>query len=317
MLTMMVQKSKWIRGVDADAPVTAVARQALEWRLELVWHYLRRAGERHPDPEDVHQLRVATRRAAATVEAYRDLLSAKRHEWFANALDKIRKAAGDARDFDVLLMRLDIRLADEIQEHWKLLGERIQQLRKESQKPIRKISRRMHAKDYLDRVEALADRIAWRVDDQPEPSFGQAARARLQGLAAPFFTAGKGDLLDIESLHQFRILGKALRYGIEIFSAAMASEMRREVYPLIVQLQEKLGQINDHASAVTRFQTWASEWNEPELADALETLVIEEKTALQESRRDFQTWWTQQRALELEDRFQSSLRGDVADVMSA
>jgi CHAD domain-containing protein len=165
----------------------------------------------------------------------------------------------------------------------------------------------MQDKNYLHRVEALVDRVEWRDSNDPEPTFGKAARERLQRLADPFFAAAKGDLLDIEALHQFRILGKALRYGIENFAAAVAPEMRGDVYPLVEQLQEKLGKINDHASAVTRFQTWADEWSELDLADALETLVIEEKTALQECRREFHAWWTMQRVHELEDRFHTAL----------
>ena len=52
-----------------------VARRALDARLDLVGHYLPRAADAADETENVHQLRVATRRAMAAMQIF-DALSA-------------------------------------------------------------------------------------------------------------------------------------------------------------------------------------------------------------------------------------------------
>ena len=54
----------------------------------------------------MHQLRVATRRAAATVRIFDALLPQRRMRRLNKCLRKIRRAAGTARDLDVLADRL-------------------------------------------------------------------------------------------------------------------------------------------------------------------------------------------------------------------
>lgn len=72
-----------------------------------MWHELSTAGAGSPrDIQRVHQLRVATRRAIAAIDAFRDLLPTKRADWFTKQLRRIRRAAGEARDLDVLTDRL-------------------------------------------------------------------------------------------------------------------------------------------------------------------------------------------------------------------
>ena len=58
------------------------------------------------DVEHVHRLRVATRRASAALKLYRDCVGDKPARWMKKWLRKIRRAAGDARDLDVLADRL-------------------------------------------------------------------------------------------------------------------------------------------------------------------------------------------------------------------
>ena len=69
----MVRKGKWISDVSPDEPLLVVARCVLESRLEQVWHYLPRAADEPEHVENVHQLRVSTRRAMAALEIFQDL----------------------------------------------------------------------------------------------------------------------------------------------------------------------------------------------------------------------------------------------------
>ncbi len=103
----MSRKSKWIEAKSADEFAPAVARRAIAARLKTLWNWLPLAAKHSADDvEYVHQLRVASRRAMAVLEIFDAMLPRKRSKWFAKQLNRVRKAAGEARDLDVLAPRL-------------------------------------------------------------------------------------------------------------------------------------------------------------------------------------------------------------------
>ena len=53
-----------------------------------------------------------------------------------------------------------------------------------------------------------------------------------------------------------RISGKQVRYTMELLAGAFDESFRRELYVIFAEVQEMLGTINDHASAVTMFHEW-------------------------------------------------------------
>ncbi len=54
------------------------------------------------------------------------LVPPSRSEWFTKKLKKIRKAANDARDLEVLRKRVEQRASDEPHDVWKQLLKRVQ-----------------------------------------------------------------------------------------------------------------------------------------------------------------------------------------------
>src|SRR5438105_1865201 len=98
---------KWIDGLTAAMPVTEAARLVFDVRLEPIRRSLGRV-EKHPqeNPEDVHQLRVGTRRAVAALKIFEDWLPGKRYREARRRLRRLRRAAGAARDWDVFLASL-------------------------------------------------------------------------------------------------------------------------------------------------------------------------------------------------------------------
>ena len=106
----MSQSGKWIDGIRPDGTVCDSARVSLAARLAAVAYWLPLAAEHaDQDVEHIHRLRVSTRRAIAALKLYRDLLPRKPFRWLKKRLKKIRRAAGEARDLDVL--------AEWIQQH--------------------------------------------------------------------------------------------------------------------------------------------------------------------------------------------------------
>src|SRR5579872_6321168 len=103
---------KWISDLAADVPLAEAARHVLAVRLRVVGEALPRAvHEADRDPEHVHQLRVATRRADAALRIFGCCLPQKAYKRARKRLRRIRRAAGAARDWDVFLIALRERAA--------------------------------------------------------------------------------------------------------------------------------------------------------------------------------------------------------------
>ena len=67
-------------------------------------------------------------------------------------------------------------------------------------------------------------------------------------------------IVDTAELHQFRIRAKALRYAIELVAAAFDPELRKKLYPLVEELQERLGRFRITSTAAERCRNWATEY---------------------------------------------------------
>ena len=82
--------------------------------------------------------------------------------------------------------------------------------------------------------------------------------------------------------------------------------LRTELYPLIEQLQDRLGAINDHAVAIERFRKWREESSEPRRRKRFRELIKSEKKLLAESLWDFARWWTPRRSKWIQRRFRAT-----------
>ena len=78
----MAASGKWIEGIGPDSTVDEAARRSLEVRLPAVNHWLPLAAYMAAqDVENVHRLRVSTRRPRAALRIYRDGLPRRRDRW--------------------------------------------------------------------------------------------------------------------------------------------------------------------------------------------------------------------------------------------
>jgi CHAD domain-containing protein len=302
-----VRKGKWIQGTLPTAPVSAVAREAMRARLRAVSYYLPLAAHKSDrDVEYVHQLRVSTRRAVALLRIFRPLLAEKDADWLDRKLKKIRRAAGEARDLDVLGRRIVEWVEQGPFTARAALLARVERCRDQAQAPIGKVQSKMCRGRFSDRVDRIVKRVRWRENDA-EPSFACAAAGCLRTVAEPFFEAAAGDLADLAALHCFRITAKHLRYSIEVFAAAFDARFRSELYPRVEEVQTRLGEVHDHAAAIDRFQRWLSEWRDGPETDALDDLVEIERANLARTRQEFIRWWTPDEAADLRQRFDQAL----------
>lgn len=299
----MSRKSKWIEAKSADEFAPAVARRAIGARLKTLWNWLPLAAKHSAeDVEYVHQLRVASRRAMAVVEIFDAMLPRKRSKWFSKQLNRVRKAAGEARDLDVLAPRLAATCKSERSAAGIALMERLALARRAAQPPIAAIYRRLAKRGFPRRVKKLLGKVYWRQATAPA-AFRTVAQLQLRTMATEFFLAAEGDFGSTLALHQFRIATKQLRYAMEVFVDAFAPSFRKELYPLVEELQEKLGAINDHANARDRYLTWIDDTQNESQRLLLGQLISQETTGLQQTTHAFRDWWTPARAADLKARF--------------
>jgi CHAD domain-containing protein len=262
-----------------------------------VEHYLPLAAQQwQEDVEHVHQVRVWSRRATAALRLYRDLLPWGKAAKVKKHLSQIRRAANDARDDDVLILRLQqdpddpgaVRLMERVREH-----------RQQSQEPLSKIFERLcNGEKFGHHVQRLLKRTRARAksDKHGATKFRKWARKNLRPYVEEFFHRADADFADYEALHQLRISGKKLRYTMELLAGAFPSRFTKRLYPKVTALQDRLGEINDYATAKARYVRWLDESDTAPEAGYLRNLMEEEGQLLQQRMAEFAKWFTPERA---------------------
>jgi CHAD domain-containing protein len=312
----MGRNSKWIESQPGDA-VVVVARRALSARLGRLWHYLERSVHDSSDEaENVHQLRVFTRRTAVAMDTFDDWLPKRRGRWLRKQLKRLRKAAGDARDLDVLRIRWTTELEHLPPNQAALLLEQVKRRRRKAQWPIEDAYHKLASKRFPRKARKLTKRLRYRGYDESlakkeSRENGSADNQQMKSLAVtslrhllvPYFAAAGAELHDTEALHAFRIQSKAVRYEMEIFAGAFDDSFRQALYPLVADLQERLGRVNDHVTAQRFLSTWRTEAQAEAVQQALDAGIQLEQQALETAQQEFLTWWTPQRRDDLRSQF--------------
>ena len=292
----------------SEQPISYVAYRALRKRLKMVTHYAPLAVDLWQDEiEHVHQLRVATRRARAALHLYEDLFPKRPLRWMNRRLSELRRAAGNARDLDVLGQRLRTIAGEKQDSHLGAVVEKIAACRRKAQKPLTIAYKKAKRKGFAKRSRALAVASHWPGDER-EPTFATSARARLSPLVDEFFAAAQADLSHLEALHQMRIAAKHVRYAVELLAEAFDEVVVGKLSATFAELQEKLGTINDHATAIVMLNDWFRRASDNESRAELAELIACEEKQLDESCQEFRQWWTQERATGLAEQFEMMLK---------
>jgi len=245
---------KWIDGLKPGMPIAEAAKTVLTARFAVVKNYLPLAVEKsHEDVEHIHQLRVGTRRANAALRVFEDAFPRKLLKQTKRTLRRIRQAAGNARDWDVLILALPAA---------KPLGTT-------SAKPALDFllgyafGERAAAQTFLAEAAAeagplfneLSEELPLRAREpeaNPPANFGELAVRQLGELFHTFTTDVEANPKEPKELHALRIAGKRLRYAIEIFADCFPPAMKETVYPEVEHLQEILGEVQDACVGVER-----------------------------------------------------------------
>ncbi len=292
-----VTGGKWISDLEAQTPAADAAQRVLAIRLEAVRDALGLALARaHEDVEHVHRLRVATRRAGAALDVFRDCLPEGCWSTARKRLRRIRRAAGLARDWDVLLERLRVMAARVAAEERATLDLLIGYA----------VAHRIPAQSMLETScpnypFELQRFMAATVAKVRRPkgchqTLGDLGRCLLHRLLEELDAAIARDHPDYASLHEVRIVGKRVRYAMEVVVDCFDRPLRKQFYPLVADLQKVLGEINDACVAMALFREFRRglERTMPEAVTThrppLERLIREQEQRLPDLQRRFLQW---------------------------
>src|SRR5262249_348637 len=123
------------------------------------------------------------------------------------------------------------------------------------------------------------------------------ASPQLTALVQELEEAARRDLNQYEHLHQVRILGKRLRYAMEIFECCYGTAFTEEYYPAITAMQDILGDANDSYVAAQRLTAILEQvkivrpkgWERYE--PGITSLLRFHQKRLPQKRREFEQWW--------------------------
>lgn len=305
--TPMPTADRWTVREDDHVPVGRVAVKTVRLRLDAVWAHLRAASAPSgttTDAEHVHRLRVATRRALAAIDAFGDLLPPRRRAWFEKRLVQLRRAAGEARDLDVLSARLSHENTPEARSRRRLVA-MLSKQRDQSRDPLRELRETLTEADWPHRVDRFLENVDRR---RRQPDFGSYASRHLKPMVTDFFTVADRSLRNVTQMHALRIRGKKLRYALEIFAAALPRRAVSRCRKSLELLQESLGEFTDHTAAADRLARWARSADAGANRAFLLMLRRDETARAAEARRQFSRWWNTARRRSLRKRLERATK---------
>ncbi len=215
------------------------------------------------DPESVHDMRVASRRARMALEVFPEAVPEESRARFAEELRFVGRALGRVRDLDVALERVAAMESEAGEEEQAALRVFDQGLR------IRRERRRVALIEALD-SERYAGLLAlmreWIDAGPPAPSTVQAggipafyAAPRIVGEAGRTMEAAyevAERTLEPEAVHALRLAAKRARYACEFFAPVLGPQASARA-KRISKLQDVLGFHQDAVMLLARLRKYA------------------------------------------------------------
>jgi len=259
-------------GLDADDTMAGAARKTFYFHFLRMLHH--ESGTRlGKDIEELHDMRVATRRMRAAFQVFDDYLDMGKMEAFFKGLRRTGRTLGAVRDLDVF---------------WEKTQHYLETLPPERQNDLEPLRVVWEAEREQDRTKMVAYLDGERYVQFKE-RFGKFLQTPGAGALPPFSEAGEplpnrlrhvvpvlvyqrlaavraydewvtGENVPLERLHQLRIASKGLRYTLEYFQEVLGPEAK-EAIKEIKGLQDHLGNLQDAvvASNLLRdFLTWGT-----------------------------------------------------------
>ena len=163
--------------------------------------------------------------------------------------------------------------------------------------------------DYRVRRLLKSTRQRAKTDKHGETKFRKWARKNMRPYVEDFFHRAGADFSDYEALHQLRISGKKLRYTMELLAGAFPARFSKGLFPKVKAIQDRLGVINDLATAKSRYERWIVDGKRATEAEYLQRMMDEELALLKQRGDEFANWFTPDRARRFSNAFDHVISG--------
>ncbi len=251
-------------GVTPEDHVAEAGRKVM--RFHLARMLAREAGTRAgTDPEELHAMRVATRRQRAAWRVFGASFRAGRTKRYRNGLREIASRLGAVRDLDVLLEAADMYRADLPVSEQRALEPLLSDWREHREDARALLIRELDSDGYRRWVDDYRDFV--RTEGASVVPVAPTQPHRVRDTTASRIWSAYEQVrsyehvlrwADVETLHELRIAGKWLRYTLEFVREALGDDAA----PLIARvtaLQDHLGLMNDANVSASMARTFLVE----------------------------------------------------------
>jgi CHAD domain-containing protein len=237
-------------GVLPDDHVAEAGRKVL--RFHLARMLAREAGTREGrDPEELHAMRVATRRQRAAWRVFGEAFRRGRTKAHRARLRDVASRLGAVRDLDVLLEAADRYRAELPAPEQRALEPLLAGWRTHRDDARRLMIRELDSEGYRRWIDDYSEFVRHEglavvpvVPTQPHRVRDTAASRILAAYEGVRAYEPVLRWADVETLHELRIAGKWLRYTIEFVREALGPESGLLI-ERVTALQDHLGELND------------------------------------------------------------------------
>jgi CHAD domain-containing protein len=319
-------------GIEADDSMAEAARKTLHFHLQRMLYH--ESGTRQGvDIEELHDMRVATRRMRAALRVFHDYLNLKEMAPFVKGLRRAGRTLGAVRDLDVFHHKmqtyLDALPPERKTELDPLLAAWQAQRQEARQEMIAFLDSARYARfkeqfsqflqtpgrGALPALTPDGDLIPQRVRQVvPVIIHTRLASVRAHGewVSAPE--------TPLEHFHRLRIASKELRYALEFFEEVLGPESKTLI-DRMKALQDHLGDLQDAIVAcnlLRDFLTWGT-WGHaddadkpwpisPVVAPGVVTYLAARQTEIQTLVQAFPTVWAQVASRTFQKKLEAALR---------
>jgi inorganic triphosphatase YgiF len=206
-----------------------------------------------PDPEAVHQMRVAARTLRSAFSTFREVVADRDSERLKGELRWLAKACDTARNLDVFAEETLAASQDlEPKPHGlEALKAAIDAAREVARREVCEAVSSPRFRSLLIDIAAWSEAGDWLADRSRtgEPATAFAARALDRRFRKLLKRGRRLRRIDDEARHEVRIEGKKLRYAAEAFAPIYGDKKASRFISKVKGLQEHLGALNDLATA--------------------------------------------------------------------
>ncbi len=248
------------------------------------------------DIEDLHRMRVATRKLRCVLRTFRFVFGKHQVKPVQDQLKFVADVLGEVRDIDtfvVFLREVREKVTSSLQTTIDLLIENRIHRREEGLRRVREL---LNSRDYIQWKNNLYQRLADQRFQGCEPT---PVREMIPGIITTAYNVvisyrHKVENVSASWLHEIRIQNKRFRYLCEFFQACYDERMQ-EIIDRHIQLQRFLGVIQDLNRDIGFIQNhfdsllsnYRQEFKNDPLNDFLDYMKIQEK----EARSQFLEFW--------------------------